>query len=177
MTVELEDLERIGSRATDQFRLETLPQYLVPEEDEEFTAWRRGDRTLPTPDSSPWLAHIRDTTAAGVRWWRVRVLDYPLTEYSAYELHGYQANAAAGEDIFVADRAWHGDLASLNEDFWIFDHEVVVRMIYDEEGRFIRPELAAAADLARCLDIRAVAVRHSISIAAYLRQIEPRLIA
>jgi hypothetical protein len=157
--------------------LETLPQYLVPEEYEEFTAWHRGDRNLPTPESSPWLAHIRDTTAAGVHWWRVRVLDYPLTEYSAYELHGYQANVAAGEDIFVADRAWHRELTDLREDFWIFDHQIVVRMIYDQDGHFLRPELVSRSEVSRYLDLRAVAVRHSISVAVYLRQIEPRLIA
>ncbi|MGI9001975.1 MAG: DUF6879 family protein [Pseudonocardia sp.] len=81
--MDLADLERVGAQATDQFRLETLPRYLVPEEADEFAAWSRGSRDLASAEDSPWLRHIRATTAAGVRWWRVRVLDYPLSEYSA----------------------------------------------------------------------------------------------
>jgi hypothetical protein len=173
--MDLADLERIAEASTDRFRLETLPTYLVPEEAEEFEAWKRGHRALPTVDDVPWLRHIRDTTASGVRWWRVRILDYPLTEYSAYELHGYQGNAAAGEDIYVADRAWSPELADLREDFWVFDHETVVRMIYDDEGHFLRPGLAAEID--RYLGIRSIAVRHAVALADFLTEHEPRLIA
>lgn len=113
----LEDLERIADQATDHFRLETLPQYLVPEEAERLAAWKRGERTRRTPKSNAWLAELRELTAAGQRWWRVRILDYPLATYSAYELFGYQDSDAAGQETFVADRSWHADLADLHEDF------------------------------------------------------------
>ena len=43
----LADLERIVDKAQfSAFRMETLPQYLVPQEEEEFTAWKRGERSL-----------------------------------------------------------------------------------------------------------------------------------
>jgi hypothetical protein len=173
--MDLADLERIAEASTDRFRLETLPTYLVPEEADEFDAWRRGRRALPTVEESPWLRHIRDTTTAGVRWWRVRVLDYPLTDYSAYELHGYQGNTGAGEDVFVANRAWSSELADLREDFWIFDDQTIIRMIYDDAGHFLRPELAT--DTARYLGIRSIAVRHAAALADFLTDNEPRLIA
>lgn len=173
--MDLDDLERIAEASNDRFRLETLPDYLVPQEDEEFDAWRRGWRVLPAVDESPWLRHIRDTTADGVRWWRVRVLDYPLTEYSTYELHGYQGNAAAGEDIYVADRSWSTELADLHEDFWVFDHDIVIRMIYDDEGHFIRPE--RAADTNSYLSIRSIAVRHAVPLTDFLIDNEPRLMS
>lgn len=172
--MDLVDLERIADASTDQFRLETLQTYLVPQEAEEFDAWKRGHRALPAVDNQPWLRHIRATTANGVRWWRVRIVDYPLTDYSAYELHSYQANAVAGEDIYVADRAWSAELEDVREDFWLFDHETVVRMIYDDEGHFLRPELAAKAS--RYLVMRSVAVRHALPLTDFLTEHEPRLI-
>ncbi len=168
------DLASIAERATVRFRLECLPQYLVPQEADDLAAWGRGTWTLPTPDTSPWLAHIRDTTAAGVHWQRVRVLDHPLSEYSEYELHGYQANAAAGEHIAVADRAWNLDLDSLGEDFWLFD-DTPVRMVYDYEGYFLRAELAP--DPGPYREMQALAVRHSISLSDYLAHHAPRLTA
>jgi hypothetical protein len=165
----------ISNQAKDQFRLETLPQYLVPHEDADFAAWKRGERRRRSPETSEWLAHIRDTTAAGARWWRVRILDYPLAEYSAHELHAYQDNAAAGEEIFVADRAWHADLADLHEDFWLYDSEVAVRMVYDDEGHFLHPE--QRDDVQRYLDIRDLAHSHAIPLLDYLHKHEPDLLA
>lgn len=175
--MELADLERIAEASKDRFRLETLSTYLVPEEADEFAEWKRGSRALPVVDEDPWLRHIRDTTATGVRWWRVRILDYPLAEYAEFELHGYQGNAAAGEDVYVADRAWSPDLTNLREDFWIFDHQVAIRMIYNDSGHFVRPELANKTDLDRYLGIRSVAIRHAVSLTDYLTHNEPRLIA
>jgi len=63
--MEIADLERIveGARLS-AFRLETRAQYLVPQEAEEFAAWRSGRPTLPTKlptsGSSSWTeTHIR----------------------------------------------------------------------------------------------------------------------
>lgn len=174
-SMELSDLEHIAEAATDRFRLETLSNYLVPQEADEFAAWQRGHRNLPAVDDQPWLCHIRDTTSHGARWWRVRILDYPLTDYSTYELHGYQANAAAGEDIHVTNRAWSTELADLREDFWLFDHTTAVRMIYDDQGHFLHPELATDTD--RYLDMRTIAARHAKPLADYLTHHEPQLLA
>src|SRR5205823_1964925 len=56
--VDLTDLGKImdgAKRAA--FRLESLPQYLVPQEEDEFAAWRAGKQPLPrTSESSEWLA-------------------------------------------------------------------------------------------------------------------------
>lgn len=173
--LDFNDLERIAEFSKDRFRLETKPTYLVEDEADEFAAWKRGQRTLPSVDDDPWLTNIRESTATGVRWWRVRILDYPLTDYSAYELHGYQGNAAAGEDVYVADRTWSDELAGMDQDFWVFDDRIVVRMIYDDEGNFLHPE--QASDVDRYLRIRSIAARHAVPLNDYLARIEPRLIA
>lgn len=172
--VDLEDMAVIAAGSSDLFRLEVLPTYLVAQEDLDFTAWKHGSRALPTPETNSWLAHIRDTTAAGACWSRVRVLDYPLSEYSEFELHGYQANAAAGETIHVADRAWSPELDGLRVDFWVFD-TTVIRMIYDEAGHLVGPK--PADDPGPYLGMRAVALRHAIPLAEFLADHEPRLIA
>ena len=141
--MEIADLARIvdGARLS-VFRMETLPQYLVPQEAEEFAAWRSGRPVvLPTPETSSWLAQVAARVTSGVRWSRVHVLDHPLSDYCHYEIWGYAANQAAGEQIHLVDRGAHPDLESLREDFWLVDDATVVRMIYDVQGRFERPEL------------------------------------
>jgi hypothetical protein len=44
---------------------------------------------------------------------------------------------AAGEDVRIADRTRHPELASLTVDFWLFDDERVLRLDYSPEGAFL----------------------------------------
>ncbi|HEY2763935.1 MAG TPA: hypothetical protein VGJ13_07960 [Pseudonocardiaceae bacterium] len=172
--MEIADLARIvDSARRSAFRLETLPQYLVPQEAEEFAEWRAGRGEMATPSSSPWLAHVAERVASGVRWYRVHVLDQPLSDYSRYEIWGYRANQAAGEEIYLADR--EADLEDVRDDFWLVDDETAVRMIYDHEGRFVRPELTE--DVGPYLEMRASALRHSEPLDDYIARRNLRLTA
>lgn len=166
--MEIADLARIveGARLS-VFRLETLPQYLVPQEAEEFAAWRSGRPVvLPTPETSPWLAQVATRVTSGVRWSRVHVLDHPLSDYCRYEIWGYAANQAAGEQIYLADRGADPDLEPLREDFWLIDDATAVRMIYDPMGRFERPELVE--DVQPYLAMRDAAFRHAEPLEEYV---------
>lgn len=166
--MEIADLARIidGARLS-VFRLETLPQYLVPQEAEEFAAWRSGHPVvLPTPETSPWLAHVAARVTSGVRWSRVHVLDHPLSDYCRYEIWGYSANQAAGEQIYLVDRSAHPDLELLREDFWLVDNALVVRMIYDAQGRFEWPELVE--DVRPYVVMRDTAFRHAEPLDEYV---------
>jgi len=142
MTMNLKDLDNLMDRASRScFRLETLPQYLVPQEAEEFAAWRAGNPKQPrTPDNSAWLAELEQIVARGIRWYRVHILDHPLSDYSRFELAGYGESQAVGQQTYIADRRDHAQLADMHEDFWLMDDEIVVRMVYDDEGHFLRPE-------------------------------------
>lgn len=103
---------------------------------------------------------------SGVRWSRVHVLDHPLSDYCRYEIWGYAANQAAGEQIYLADRGAHRDLESLREDFWLADDAIAVRMVYDAQGRFERPELAG--DVRPYLVMRDTAFRHAEPLDEYV---------
>ncbi|MGH3547887.1 MAG: DUF6879 family protein [Pseudonocardiaceae bacterium] len=149
------------------FRLETLPQYLVVQEAEEFASWTAGyPRTPRTPDTHEYLAELRRDVGRGIRWYRVHILDQPLTAYLRFELCGYLANQEAGEEIYVVDRDTHPDLAGLHEDFWLYDEEIAVRMVYDRKGRFLHPE--PVEDLESYRKMRDTALRHAEPLNDYL---------
>jgi hypothetical protein len=175
--MDVEDLARlVECSERSAFRLETRPQYLVPQERDEFDQWRSGrPLPLPTPETNPWLARIKSSTERGYRWYRVHILDEPLSDYLRYELWGYRANQAAGEDIYLAERAAHPSLDQLREDFWLIDDGSAVRMIYDNDGRFVRVE--RADDVARFRAMRDLALQHAESLDEYLERRQPRLTA
>ncbi len=166
--MDLDDLRRIGGAATrSAFRLETLPQYLVPQEEVRFTAWKAG--VAPprrTPENDAAMARLQSDLRRGLRRYRVHILDQPLTPYLRFELYLYLDSVAVGNEISVADRDAHPELADLREDFWMFDDETVVRMFYDEEGHFLRPELAEDIEPYRAM--RDVALRHSEPLLDYM---------
>lgn len=122
------------------FRMETLQRYTVDSEAERIGAFLRGE---PRPDrsvrTSSWLRRVAVTTAAGKHWSRVHIVDLPLTDYLRYQLIGYVETAAAGEEIRIALRGEHSELAALCEDFWLFDggrpDAYAIAMRFDADGR------------------------------------------
>jgi hypothetical protein len=152
------------------FRLETLEQYLVAEEADEFADFQAG-RPLPhrTPENDEWLRMIAEDTAAGKRWYRVHVVEHPLTAYLRYELAGYPDSVAAGEEVYIADRDAHPELTALGrEDFWLFDDRIVVLMRYDDEGRWLGAEHAPATQLDEYRRRHDLALEHAMPLDDYL---------
>lgn len=166
--MKLDDLHRIGSEAKHSaFRLETLSQYLVPQEAESFAKWQMGKPPPPrTPEDSAVIAQIKRDAERGFRRYRVHILDQPLTAYLRFELYMYFDSVAAGSEVYVADRHDHAELVELHEDFWLFDDEVAIRMIYDDEGRFLFPEPTDNIEAYRRM--RDTALRHSEPLASYM---------
>jgi hypothetical protein len=152
------------------FRLETRPQYLVDEEQEDFATWRAGlPRLERSPRTSPWLRRIQDTTRAGKSWCRVHVIDRPLSEYLRYEVVGYRESAAAGEDVRIADRGSSALLEGLRSDFWLFDgdtdHALAVPMHYDPDGHFVGWDPTTGREAIRCCrERRDIALTYSLPL-------------
>jgi hypothetical protein len=88
-----------------------------------------------------WLAMIREATAEGKRFSRVRVVSLPLTDYSRFGVWCAQFTGGAGEDIryLVRDQADAVGLPS--HDYWLFDSRKLVRMHFDDNDAFLGGEV------------------------------------
>lgn len=171
---ELSTLFKTFSRSA--FRLETLPQYLVDSERDSFAAYLAG-QALPSPRTGglkDWDDLIRKNLADGKSMSRIHILPEKLTPYLRYEIEwGYFFSATAGEDIRLILPNAPGHVRSqAKEDFWLFDDEVAVFMVYDQEGRFIRGERELDADSVReCRRIRDLLLPYSIPLREYVAQL------
>lgn len=138
--------EFFGSFKREAFRLETLPVYTMPGEQEEYARFLDAGN-LDIAFDDPWLKRVRHFRETG-RWiGRVHVLRRPLTDYLRYEMAVYQFTSGAGEDIRILDLTDTGDVGLPDQDFWIFDESVVVRMNYRPDGTQISRELLADPDI------------------------------
>ncbi|MGI8506075.1 MAG: DUF6879 family protein [Solirubrobacteraceae bacterium] len=87
---------------------------------------------------------VAAATAQGRSIERVRIFARPLTDYTRFEFAAYSDNIAAGEKVRVIDRSLlrMEDRSWANEDFWIFDDEIVVILRYDPRGCFLGADRA-----------------------------------
>ncbi len=86
----------------------------------------------------PWLHMVREATAAGRRFARVRVVALPMSDWTRYSYTLARHNIAAGEDIRYLERGNAPDLPDY--DYWLFDSSTLVVMRFDEADRFIGGE-------------------------------------
>lgn len=100
-------------------------------------------------------------------------LEAPLTDYTEYQLTGYQESSAAGEDIRITNRAASPELAGLREDFWLLDEghrsEAAMLMNYTDDGEFTGALLTRdGTTLRHCRQAKALAIRYSVPLNEYL---------
>jgi hypothetical protein len=92
-----------------------------------------------------------------------------LTDYLRYEAEwGYLPNSEAGEDIRILDLAERPRPDGLaDHDFWLIDDQLVIRMHYDDRGRFAGAEVLGADMLPRYRAARDAAVQAAEPFASY----------
>jgi hypothetical protein len=126
------------------FKIEVLQDYSGEDDCESLQAWLLGDKTRSLdlmrtmPQRAAWEAQCQQKCAEGVQMRRVRIIQRPLTPYTAWELEFYRrANIPGGEEILVVD---HDDIAHLHHwlpagDVMLFDGERAGQCDYDSSGR------------------------------------------
>jgi hypothetical protein len=85
------------------FRLETRDQYKSANETEALCQFVAG-KPVDLGWFQNWLTMIREATAAGKHFRRVRVVSLPLSDYSRFGVFCAQFTNEAGEDIRYLER-------------------------------------------------------------------------
>ncbi|MFF0449696.1 DUF6879 family protein [Streptomyces sp. NPDC004609] len=154
------------------WRLESLPQYLMPQEEEEFAAFNAGARIDPYAVSNEYTDRLRRQAAEGRSQGRVHIVTRPLSAYLRFEFSQYYApHALAGEKIRILDVTNRMNPLEGVQDFWIFDHAEVVLMNYHPDGRQINREVHGG-DVARFIAYQRIAVAESVPFEEYVKGLD-----
>ncbi len=144
------------------FRLEVRESYNAPREVESFRRFRTGE-PVDMSWAESWFEMIRQATAEGRRFARVRVLSVPLSNYSRFGLWAAQFTVNAGEDIRYLRRDVAEQLDLPNHDYWLFDSRKLVRMHFGEQDKFQGGEIVTnAVEVVKHNYWRDVAQHHAI---------------
>ena len=82
----------------------------------------------------PWFATVRTGTSAGKIFRRARIVSEPVTDYQRWILKDSYLFVEAGEDIRWVPRRLVSTTALPGNDFWLFDDELVVFLIFAGNG-------------------------------------------
>jgi hypothetical protein len=131
---------------TSAWRLELRPFYTMPQEQEALRRFLEGKR-LPQDYWSGWMDRVASYRASGRTIGRVHVIKKPLTDYLRFQFDYYAHHVRAGEDIRILDLTDREAPGFPDHDFWLFDDELVVRMLYREDGTQVGRYLLENPDL------------------------------
>jgi Family of unknown function (DUF6879) len=172
----------MGSFTHSAWRLEALPQY-NPRTDASYRHFVETGEVLPfedRPGKQEWMRLVAEAVAQGKRLGRVRIVGQPLADGERWELAVFGENAEAGEDVRIADRIAHPELAELTGDFWLLDDEtdrpVAQLMTYDPDGQYVSREVTSDPTvIARCRAQRDRALARSVDLKEFLQEASERL--
>ncbi|MHC5261289.1 DUF6879 family protein [Streptomyces sp. UC4497] len=154
------------------WRLETLPQYLMPQEAGEFEAFKAGARIDPQTVQNEYTDRLRRHASEGRPQGRVHVLTRPLSDYLRFEFHQYYApHSLAGEQIRILDVTDRENPLAGVQDFWMFDHAEVVLMNYHPDGEQINREVFEG-DVTPYIEYQRIAVAESVPFEEYVKGLD-----
>lgn len=129
------------------FRFEALQVYDVGVDD------------MSDEEMIPWRAFVKEKVESGVLMQRVRLLTYPLTDYTIRELEIHKKSVVCGDDIRTVDSEIFNRLNIEAKDFWLIDDEVCLEMNYGESGKWLGFEMSN--DIEKYIKIKEVLLRNS----------------
>ncbi|MER0445910.1 DUF6879 family protein [Streptomyces sp. Edi4] len=153
------------------WRLETLPQYRVPQEAEEIEAFLAGERIDPHAYSNEYTDDLKRIRREGKSKGRVHVVTRPLSDYLRYEFMYYRPHAWAGEDIRIMDVTGRPNPLAGVQDFWSFDRSQIVLMNYGEDGTQISREVFEG-DVTPFLEYQRIAIAESVPFEEYVKGLD-----
>lgn len=148
------------------WRFECQPSYAIPRENASFALWKTGE-PKPADHNSAWHERVRGYLADGKTLGRARVVRRPLTVYQRYQLDwGIPGNIDAGEDIRILDMT-DLDLDLPDQDFWLFDDEIVVHLNFESDGTLINVDQLENPDLLQYRKWRDTALAHAVPFSEF----------
>ncbi|MEU4383651.1 DUF6879 family protein [Promicromonospora sp. NPDC023805] len=156
---------------SEAWRLETLPEYRVSQEDDEMRAFLAGERIDPHAYSNEYTDDLKRVRAEGKSKGRVHVVTRPLSAYLRYEFMYYRPHAWAGEDIRIMDVTDRENPLAGAQDFWMFDRSEVVLMHYESDGTQIGREMFEG-DVSPFLEYQRIALAESVPFEEYVKGLD-----
>ena len=144
MKISNNDLKKLFINAKEScFRFEGLESYDTESERGAYQSFLNGEADLPaSQEQDGWLRDIAEFKKNGKLMQRVRLVPAGNKSYFDFEIAwSYKKSALSGEDIYFIKASNVPKVGILpGYDFWLFDDKTLVKMNYDNNGKFLSAE-------------------------------------
>jgi hypothetical protein len=150
-SISYEELKSLfASFQREALHLEMRDSYGTAAEIPHLAKWEAGE-----PDNTDWLQPWFDTVRAGTKagkvFRRARIVSEPISNYQKWVLKDSHLFVEAGEDIRWVPRSRVSTVALPGNDFWLFDDELVVFLVFAASGQVVdRQKTASRTAIALC---------------------------
>ncbi len=156
------------------FRLELLSYYNVEGERDSFKRFEEGIQVSPDKELLQFCKIISNFIKQGKRVVRVHVIPKKLTNYLKFEIKtGYLPQLKAGAEIYLIYFDKYLDVLESDfnpNDFWAFDNNTVVKLMYDKQGRFLNEKLVENRDLLeKYIKLKNTLIKNAIPLNKWLK--------
>lgn len=128
--------EYLDSAKRSLFRFEFLQEFDIPSEREAAELWKREGK-IDIQHMHEWWDFIASKTKQGVCMQRVRLVTYPLTDYTKRELAVFRETRKYGDDICIIIEEVFNPLCIPHKDFWLIDDIIALDMQYSPAGSYL----------------------------------------
>jgi len=125
----------LGAARTSLFRFEYLQDFSATDSTL-FAKWQKAGNIENDSDLQSWWDFLNQKHHEGVVTSRVRLVEFPISEYTSFELQIHRETARRGDDVRIITRDQFDKLAIPYTDFWIIDDVTVIGMRYGNHGKF-----------------------------------------
>jgi hypothetical protein len=123
----------LNSFQREALHLEMRDSYGTAAEIPHLAKWEAGE-----PDDTdwlqPWFDTVRSGVAAGKVFRRLRIVSEPVSDYQKWVLKDSHLFVEAGEEVCWVPRSRVSTLALPGNDFWLFDDQTVVFLVFAGSG-------------------------------------------
>lgn len=156
------------------FRLEGRAEYRLPEDQENFAKWKKGETDLSA--DKEWQKSLKNAKTKGIAVQRVRVVQNPLPDYIKFQINVWQKNhtKSVEELFFLNDDDYKEIIAGLGfnpKDFWLFDDEKLLILNFGTAGQFTGEILIADQGMAkRYSDLKIKLLQRSTPMELFIKK-------
>jgi|GEM_PF-1169713 hypothetical protein len=152
------------------FRLQLLDEYIVDAEKDSYSAYKNGD-VIRYPRFNENLDSLSNMKKNGISVINLLVVDIPLSTYTKYAIETvYLAQLDYGKETFMAERSTVSKLTEGIRDFWLFDNNKVIPMLYDPKGNLVGASKPIIGDQVKeYVEIKERLLANSLPLKEFLR--------
>ena len=121
------------SFSREALHLEMRDAYGTAAEIPHLRKWEAGEQG-DTAWLQPWFDLVRTGVQGGKVFRRARIVSEPISDYQKWVLKDSHLYVEAGEDIRWVPRSRVSTVALPGNDFWLFDDELVIFLIFAANG-------------------------------------------